>query len=93
MQSNLLILLMHVIKSHAEKRINSSWQGSIKHSLKAINKLNKELFDFENELEELFEDAVYYSSLEIYGGKDELEVYELIDKELVILNCLMLINL
>lgn len=93
MRSHLLILVMHVIKIHAEKRKTGSWQNSIRYSLKGINKLNNRGVDFDIELEEVFEDALEYASLEINGGCNKKVVLSLIDKDLVLLSCKLLIDL
>lgn len=92
MQRHLLIMVQHVIKIHAEKRVTSSWQGSINNALKYINKLKtgKECWDFE--INELYEEAISYAAEEVRNGISIETLEALVDKEFVVLNCKVLLG-
>ncbi|QTA86180.1 DUF29 family protein [Desulfonema magnum] len=83
------ILLIHLIKKHAEKRTTRSWDASIKNSVYRINYVNKRrkaggYYLKENELEEVIEDAwemaLLRASFEAFEGCfDETELAGQVD--------------
>ena len=71
------VLLIHLIKRHAEKRATRSWEASIHNSLRQIEKTNKRRkagghYLTESELgesvEESYHPSLKYASLEAFGG-------------------------
>ncbi len=93
MKSYLLILLIHVLKIHAQKKYVAGWENSIRTSVKYINRLKDNSIPFDLELADLWEEALIHASIEIDGGCTVNHVESLVDKELIILHCLTLINL
>jgi len=85
------ILLIHLIKQHAEKRSTRSWEASIHNSVYRINYTNKRrksggYYIAEDELKGIIEDAwptaLLRASLETFEGRyDEVELARRIDKE------------
>ncbi|QTA87312.1 DUF29 family protein [Desulfonema magnum] len=76
-ESFLDVLLIHLIKKHAEKRTTRSWEASIHNSLRQIKKTNKRrkaggYYLSESELRESVDESYYpslkYASLEAFGG-------------------------
>ncbi len=77
-QSFLLRLLIHLIKNQVEQRLTNSWAVSIRDSILKIQSLNlkdnnksyylKEA-QWEDYLDEAFEDAIFAASVEIFEGK------------------------
>ncbi|MGL4882372.1 MAG: DUF29 family protein [Waterburya sp.] len=87
--SYMIILLLHLIKENAEKRLTKSWKLSINNSVKQINRTNKrrksggyyakkeDLIEIVNDA---FELALESASIEAFGGAyDEQELLDLID--------------
>lgn len=83
--SYLVVLLIHLIKQNAEDRSTSSWERSLKNSLKYIKKTNKRrrsggYYASTEEiiamLDEAYEDALDEAAYEAFGGaykRDELK--------------------
>jgi Domain of unknown function DUF29 len=72
-----VILLVHLIKRHAERHSTASWDVSIHNSLKTIAKTNKRrnaggyyLSDdgLMEELADAFDEALHIASLQAFGG-------------------------
>lgn len=96
-----IILLLHLIKQSAEKRITKSWNTSILNSVKQIQRINKRHkakgnYLTEEELLETLEDA-YDSALrdaaiEAFEGRYEAEeIGEMINREEIIKKAMDLI--
>lgn len=77
-QSFLVRLLIHLIKNQVEQRLTNSWAVSIRDSIIKIQSLNlkdnnKSYYIKEQEwqdyLEEGFEDAIFAASVEVFEGK------------------------
>ncbi len=77
-QSFLVRLLIHLIKNQVEQRLTNSWAVSIRDSILKIQSLNlkdnnKSYYIKEQEwqeyLEEAFEDAIFAASIEVFEGK------------------------
>ncbi|CAN2041454.1 DUF29 [Candidatus Magnetomoraceae bacterium gMMP-15] len=85
------ILLIHIIKQHAEKRSTRSWEVSIYNSLRQIKRTNKRrkaggYYLKKHEFQEAIDDAWYSSlaraSLEAFEGRfDFHELAEKIDEK------------
>ncbi len=83
-ESFLDILLIHLIKKHAEKRTTSSWEASIHNALRQIKKTNKrrksggwylEEDGLKASVEESCQASLKYASVEAFGGAfDEIEL-------------------
>ncbi len=77
-QSFLVRLLIHLIKNQVEQRLTNSWAVSIRDSILKIQSLNvkenhksyyiKET-EWEDSLEEAFDDAIFAASVEVFAGK------------------------
>lgn len=87
--SYMIILLLHLIKEDAEKRLTKSWKLLINKSVKQINRTNKrrksggyyakkeDLIEIVNDA---FELALESAAIEAFGGAyDEQELLNLID--------------
>ncbi len=82
--SYMIILLLHLIKEDAEKRLTKSWKLSINNSVKQINRTNKsrksggyyaKKEDFIEIINDAFELALEGASIEAFGGAyDEQEL-------------------
>ncbi len=77
-QSFLVRLLIHLIKNQVEQRLTNSWAVSIRDSILKIQSLNlkdnnKSYYikekDWQDYLEEAFDDAIFAASIEVFGGK------------------------
>ncbi|MEE4358686.1 MAG: DUF29 family protein [Desulfococcaceae bacterium] len=89
-ESFLDILLIHLIKQHAEKRTNRSWNASIYNALRQIEKINKRRKsggyylskdELKESLEESYPASLKYASLEAFGGAyDEMELAQKVDE-------------
>ena len=89
-----IILLIHLIKQEAEKRLTRSWQLSIRNSVKQIQRTNKRHkakgnYLTEEELEETvvdaYELAIEKAALEAFEGRYETEeIAELVDRQQII---------
>ncbi|CAN2040238.1 DUF29 family protein [Candidatus Magnetomoraceae bacterium gMMP-15] len=86
-----VILLMHIIKQHAENRSTKSWERSIYNSVQKIALINKRrksrgYYLKNKELDEIlssaFKPALKNASFEAFEGKyDEIELASKINKE------------
>lgn len=89
--SYMIILLLHLIKEDAEKRLTKSWKLSINNSVKQINRINKrrraggyyaKKEDLIEIINDAFELALEGAAIETFGGAyDEQELLNLIDVE------------
>ncbi len=89
--SYMAILMMHLIKQHAEKRSSPSWERSIYNSVEAIRVTNKRrktggYYVGKDDLEELcrqaYPAALKNASYEAYEGRYEAsELAEMIDEK------------
>ena len=96
-----IILLMHLIKQEAEKRLTRSWQLSIRNSVKQIQRTNKRHkakgnYLTEEELEETIVDAyelaLERAALEAFEGSYEAEeIEELVNRQQIIARAMDLI--
>lgn len=83
-ESYLDILLLHIIKEHAENRSTRSWKASIYNAVRQIIKTNKRRKsggyyltreDLKESVEECFQASLKYASVEAFGGAfDETEI-------------------
>ena len=76
--SYVVILLIHLIKQQAESRTTTSWDLSIRNSVRAISRVNKRRKagghyaspdDLTEIIEEAFEEALDNACVEIFEGK------------------------
>ena len=89
--SYMIILLLHLIKENAEKRLTKSWKHSINNSVNQINRTNKRrktggYYGTKEDLKEIINDAFNLAlegaALEAFGGAyDETEILAKIDVE------------
>ncbi|MEB3148874.1 MAG: DUF29 family protein [Sphaerospermopsis kisseleviana] len=89
-----VILLVHLIKQHSEKRTTNSWDVSIRNATDAIIRVNKRrkaggYYLHQEELEEIllqaYDRALDNAALEAFGGiYDGLTLQNMIDQELII---------
>ena len=89
-----LILLIHLIKKHAEQRSTRSWDFSIAHAVLQIRRTNLRrksggFYASSGELQEIlaeaFDLALKKAALEIFeGGLDETELAGKLDKAAII---------
>ena len=101
MMSYIEILLIHLIKQHAEKRSVRSWEISIRNSVRAIERSNKRRkaggwYLTQDELQEaiveIYQTALDMASLEAFEGQyDELELAKKIDENQIKTEALKLI--
>ena len=92
-ESFLEILLIHLIKQHAEKRSTNSWERSIANALRGIYKSNKRREskgfylnqnDLQNAIEESYSFALKEAAQESFGGAFSAKVLsEMIDSEAI----------
>ena len=85
------ILLIHMIKQHAEKRSIRSWEISIRNSIRAIERSNKRRKaggyylsenDLQEAVDEIYQTALDLASLEAFEGQyDEIELATKIDEK------------
>lgn len=95
------VLLVHLIKKHAEKRSTRSWDATIRNSVYRINYVNKRkkaggYYCTEEELKEAVDDAwptaLVRSSLEAFEGRyDDIELAQKLDEEQIKKEALKLI--
>jgi hypothetical protein len=89
--SYMVVLLLHLIKEDAEKRLTKSWKLSINNSIKQINRTNKrrksggyyaKKEDLIEIISDAFELALEGAAIEAFGGAyDEQEFLNLINAE------------
>jgi len=89
-ESFLDILLIHLIKQHAEKRTNRSWNASVYNALRQIEKINKKrksggyylnADELYASVDESYQASLKYASLEAFGGAfDETELARMVDE-------------
>jgi len=90
-ESFLEILLLHLIKEHAEKRSTRSWQASIYNAVRQIKKINKRRKsggyylskeELKESVEECYQASLKYASVEAFGGVlDETELADKVDSD------------
>lgn len=88
-ESFLDILLLHLIKKHAEKRSTRSWEGSVRNAVDMITRTNKRrkaggyyltTDELRDAVEESWNTALRKASFEAFeGGYDESELARMID--------------
>lgn len=96
-----IILLLHLIKQSAEKRITKSWDTSILNSVKQIQRINKRHkakgnYLTEEELlatlEDAYDSALRDAAIEAFEGRYEAEeIGEMINREEIIKKAMDLI--
>lgn len=89
--SYMIVLLLHLIKEDAEKRLTKSWKLSINNSVKQINRTNKRrksggYYAKQEDLIEIIDDAfdlaLEGAAIEAFGGAyNERELLEMVDVE------------
>jgi hypothetical protein len=89
-QSFLTVLLLHLIKQHAEQRTTRSWEISIQNSIDQIIRSNKrrkaggyylEAHELQGAIDEIYTNAVRLASIEAFEGRyDPPELAELVDE-------------
>ncbi|WP_319421555.1 DUF29 family protein [Pleurocapsa sp. FMAR1] len=87
--SYMVVLLLHLIKEEAEKRLTKSWKLSINNSVKQINRTNRrrkfggyyaKKADLIEIIDDAFELALEGAAIEAFGGAyDQPELLNLID--------------
>ena len=87
--SYMIVLLLHLIKEDAEKRLTKSWKLSINNSVKQINRTNKrrksggyyaKKADLIEIIDDAFELALEGAAIEAFGGVyNEQELLKLIN--------------
>jgi hypothetical protein len=87
--SYMIILLLHLIKADAEKKLTNSWKHSINNSVKQINRTNKrrkskgyyaQAEDLKEIIDDAFNLALEGAALEAFGGAyTEQKLMELIN--------------
>ncbi len=92
-ESFLDILLLHLIKKHAEKRSARSWEGSVRNAVDMVNRTNKRRKaggyyltsdDLREAIEESWNTALRKASFEAFEGRyDESELARMIDDKQV----------
>ena len=77
-----IILLLHLIKQQAEKRTTKSWDVSIRHAVRQIQRSNKRRkaggnyltpAELQETLEDAYESALQQAALEAFEGRYEAE--------------------
>ena len=77
-ESFLYILLLHLIKQHAEQRTPRSWEVSIRNAVDGVQRVNKRRkaggyylspIELEESIEEIFPAALRQASLEAFEGQ------------------------
>ncbi|HLC16677.1 MAG TPA: DUF29 family protein [Thermodesulfovibrionia bacterium] len=101
-ESYIEILLLHVIKQHAEKRSTRSWDVSISNAATKIRNTNKRRKsggcyltkeDIKEAIAEAWPVALRRASLEAFEGRyDESEIAQRIDKGAILQEALQLID-
>ena len=94
MYSYCVILLIHLIKRHAEQRTTASWDASINNALRAIARTNIRrnagdyylpIRDIDETLTDAFEEALTDTALEAFGGVySSKQLLEKFDKNIVL---------
>lgn len=89
-ESFLNILLLHLIKQHAERRSTRSWEVSIKNAIDGVNRVNKRRKaggyylspdELGESIEEIYPSSLRQASLEAFEGHyDESELATKIDE-------------
>ncbi|MEM9276281.1 MAG: DUF29 family protein [Cyanobacteria bacterium P01_F01_bin.143] len=100
--SYMIVLLLHLIKENAEKRLTKSWKLSINNSVKQINRTNKrrraggyyaKQSDLIEIINDAFELALEGAAIEAFGGAyDEQELIKLIDVDKIKAKALALLE-
>ncbi|MGL5941480.1 MAG: DUF29 family protein [Waterburya sp.] len=100
--SYMIVLLLHLIKQSAEKKLTRSWDLSIANSVKQINRTNKrrkaggyyaKQQDLEEIIDDAFEIALKGAAIEAFGGDySQEELLKLIDPQKIKNKALSLIN-
>lgn len=95
------ILLIHLIKQHAEKRTTRSWDLSVRNATRQIGRVNARRkangtylseAELKITLEEAYQPALEYAAIEAFEGlyKDD-ELAQMIDAKLIVEQALKLI--
>lgn len=100
--SYMVILLLHLIKEDAEKRLTKSWKLSINNSVKQINRTNRrrksggyyaKKTDLIEIIDDAFELALEGAAIEAFGGAyDQQELLNLIDVDQIKAKAISLLN-
>lgn len=97
-----IIVLLHLIKQHAEKRSTRSWETSIANATRQIQRTNKRrkaggtyltTAEIKETLEDAYSSALRQAALEVFEGKYEVgELAEIVDKKAIIDQAMALIS-
>ncbi len=100
-ESFLEILIIHLIKQHAEKRSTRSWDTSIFNSIYQVNKVNKRRksggyylteHEIEDAIKESYTVALKHASLEVFEGMyDDRQLSGMIDSSSIMEEALDLV--
>lgn len=100
--SYMVVLLLHLIKQEAEKKLTRSWELSIVNSVKQINRTNKrrkaggyyaQQKDLEEIINDAFEIALKGAAIEAFGGDySQEELLKLIEPQKIKARALSLID-
>ena len=96
-----IVLLLHCIKQHAEKRLTRSWGVSIRNAVREIERANKRrssggYYASETDIREIlasvYPTALDRASLEVHEGRyDTSELAQMVDRDDIIKQALALI--
>jgi hypothetical protein len=96
-----IVLLMHLIKQHAEKHSTRSWDVTIRNAVRQIQRSNKRrkaggnylsLAELSETLTDAYQSALDAAALEAFGGKYEAsEIANMIDRNAIIDQAIALI--
>jgi hypothetical protein len=96
-----IILLLHLIKQHAEKRTTRSWDLSIRNAIRQIRRINTRRkasgtylsqVELKIALEEAYQIALEYAATEAFEGRyEDDELAQMIDQNLIVEQALKLI--
>lgn len=93
MKARLTNLVMHVIKIHAQKKVTSSWQGTLNNELEGILNIKDSKTDYTQQIEDVYERALGKASGEVFNGVEIEALEQMIDKRMVIQHCKTLVHL
>jgi hypothetical protein len=90
-ESFLHILLVHLVKQHAEERSTRSWEVSIKNALDGVLRVNRrrkaggfylDADELRQSIEEIYPSSLRQASLEAFGGRySDSELAPRVDEE------------
>ncbi|MGB5595095.1 MAG: DUF29 family protein [Crocosphaera sp.] len=97
-----IIILLHLIKKHAEKRNTRSWEVSIRNAVRQIQRINKRRkagghyltsAELRETLEDAYTSALRQAALEAFEGKYEAEeLAEMVEQTAIIDEAMNLVS-